>query len=227
MSGHGWTSNPWVWAVTFRLATDERPEVKHRPILFQAPMVRAILDGRKTQTRRPVKARHDWHVDEVPDRAGVFRPWPVFEAYVYAEPNTVEVPCPYGQLGDRLWVRETWAPTLSPSLVNGAPRSMAEVDTHTQYRGYPRATYRADLGAAAGGGDGRWRPSIYMPRWASRLTLEVVDVRVQRLQELDEHDALAEGTQGWALDPRCETARDGFRYLWDFIHGTRGKRRAA
>ena len=82
--------------------------MRERPILFSAPMVRAILDGRKTQTRRVVKPRHDWHVDEVPDRNDVWRNWPVFEAYVYAEPETIEVPCPYGEPGDRLWVRETW-----------------------------------------------------------------------------------------------------------------------
>jgi hypothetical protein len=71
-------------------------------------MVRAILDGRKTQTRRVVKPRHDWHVDEVPGPDGVHRAWPVFEAYVYAVPETVEVLCPFGEPGDRLWVRETF-----------------------------------------------------------------------------------------------------------------------
>ena len=87
--------------------TTEARAARERPILFSGPRVRALLAGAKTQTRRVVKPRHDWHVDEVPDERGAFRLWPVFEAYVYAEPETVEVPCPYGAPGDQLWARET------------------------------------------------------------------------------------------------------------------------
>lgn len=199
-----------------------------RPILMSAPMVRALLDGRKTQTRRVVKPRHDWHVDEVPDERGVFRPWPVFESYVYAEPETIEVPCPYGEPGDRLWVRETWA-----------PNEMA-VGESTLYAADGRPPY-GNLSVS------RWRPSIHMPRGLSRLTLEVTGVRVERLQDISEEDAKAEGitervvAEGHNFYPRrfgapgvpCvnsfgeksegehfhHKAVDAFRSLWESING--------
>lgn len=131
-----------------------------RPILFSAPMVRAILDGTKTQTRRALKgAQPADPVDRWLAAGQVLR-------------------CPYGALGDTLWVRETW-------------------------RGDP-VEYRADThshGPADGSRDAEsvnWRPSIFMPRWASRLTLRITEVRVERLQEISEDDAAAEGVAAYA-----------------------------
>ena len=167
-----------------------------RPILFSGPMVRAILDGRKTMTRRVVKKQppDGW------DRACWFRA-PVMGWTYRPEPadewHTVK--CPYGQTSDRLWVRETWCDgytgTADPYLY--------------------RATYK-------GGANYTWKPSIHMPRKASRITLEVVGVRVERLQEISEDDAFAEGVSD-KVNPNEEdytlSAEEVFEKLWDSING--------
>ena len=159
--------------------------MKERPIIFSAPMVRAILDGRKTQTRRVVKPQpvggdrierdgSGWVVGRMRDSENAWRP----------------LPCPFGQPGDGLWVRETWsglhvfrntAPLERKSFVgDGYPYMREDV------------WYWAD-GEPEYGDWERPRPSIHMPRWASRLTLEITGVRVERLQEISEADAEAEG----------------------------------
>jgi len=139
-----------------------------RPILFSAPMVRAILAGTKTQTRRVVKPAHKaWIEMPVTHQLGEWD----------------KRPLPYGKPGDRLWVRETW------QAVSGNDRAR-HIMTHPRPdRGWLEyaATPRADEPAY------KWRPSIHMPRWASRITLEVTGVRVERLQDISEADALAEG----------------------------------
>lgn len=186
-----------------------------RPILFSAPMVCALLAGRKTQTRRVVRPRHDWHVDEVPDESGAFRPWPVFEAYVYAEPETVEVPCPYGDPGDRLWVKESIRRVAEPV---GEER-------------WCESEYIAD-GSPTEADAWPWKnralPSIHMPRGLSRITLEVTAVRVERLQAISDADAIAEGLES-AVDDGVRywgppghghfIPRIAFRSLWEGING--------
>lgn len=165
-----------------------------RPILFSGPMVRALLDGRKTQTRRVVK----W-------RGGL---------------DMLGLPCPYGEPGDRLWVRETWAPRDSEAFL----RHEVEAD---------KLFYRADDERHLLT-DGRWRPSIHMPRWASRITLEVASVRVERVQDITDADALAEGVTnygddsqfppGFSMSTRAARKwrpRREFRDLWDSINGKR------
>jgi hypothetical protein len=138
--------------------------VKARPILFSAPMVRALLEGRKTQTRR----RCADHVN-IYDTVSLNSAKITFDFHNINSTGQIET-CPHGQPGDLLWVRETWFHPRknSPSKYN--------------------LSYRA-------GGDGlhKWFPSIHMPRWANRLTLEITDVRVERLQGISENDALAEG----------------------------------
>lgn len=192
---------------------------KSRPILFSGPMVRAILDGRKTQTRRAVKDVPDWclsgDVAAITNGAGEWaisqlgtrpRVWP-------PDPKS-GFTCPYGQPGDELWVRETWRPLseFDPSPETGA-------------------AYWADshVGLERRNGDAKWRPSIHMPRWASRITLTVTAVRVERLQDISEADAIAEGCSefygdimnindghvGTATRPR----RFAFRDLWQSING--------
>ena len=144
--------------------------VKIRPILFSAPMVRALLDGSKTQTRRALKTQP---IDVIPmkeDKCGV--EW-VGLMQREPEPKGIIFRCKFGQKGDRLWVREAWA-------------------NHPDYpESTNRAIYRADRGVEHD--VPRWRPSIHMPRWASRITLEITGVRVERLQDISEEDALAEG----------------------------------
>jgi len=160
------------------------------PILFSGEMVRAILDGRKTQTRRVVKLP----VSEIGKMVKYRGDW--------------VLPCewsPYGKSGDRLWVRETW----------------------WQWGGTEkRISYRADT-LPSFAPNGGFRPSIFMPRWASRITLEVVDVRVERLQDISEDDAKAEGVMasgGWNADDTeyCVGYRTAFSRLWDSINAKRG-----
>lgn len=152
--------------------------MKERPILFSGPMVRAILEGRKTQTRRVVK-------DSTFEATKQGRLMHEGEAAAW---------CPYGQPGDRLWVRETWAHD-GPDLETARARFEDALSGGETYGPYYRATESAP-------GTLRWRPSIHMPRWASRITLEVTGVRVERLQEISEKDAQAEGAR-WKEFGRC------------------------
>lgn len=140
-------------------------EVKERPIMFSGEMVRALLAGTKTQTRRVVKPQPQ-HIEWFAHQNG----W--CARVRDTEPQYEMVRCPYGVPGDRLWVREAWC----------------------NYGG--KTIYRADYGAhtpISDGIGGPWKPSIHMPRQASRLTLEITAVRVERVQSISEEDALAEG----------------------------------
>ena len=186
--------------------------MKERPIIFSAPMVRAILAGTKTQTRRVVKLKPWQQIEERDDGA----PWP----WMYDDDRAGDhwLPCPYGQAGDRLWVREAWRVVWSSD--NEPPR---ELDA--AYRFW----YEAD--APLQDGYGKLRPSIHMPRFASRITLEITSVRVERLQDITEADAIAEGvTPKW--EPGCSgrlmEAIGGFSFrpaasayadLWESLHG--------
>lgn len=179
--------------------------MKERPILFSGPMVRAILDGRKTQTRRVLKRQYL-------DPTWIIRPATAdrFNGHTHdwwLPGGTVPVAairCPYGVPGDRLWVREAFGIPDAPyeredkSLLiyraDESPR-MAELNKHF------------------------WRPSIFMPRWASRLTLEVLRVRVERLQEISEDDAKAEGAVGAAVETFAPSHRAAFENLWGEING--------
>ncbi|AVE37193.1 morphogenetic protein [Klebsiella aerogenes] len=172
-----------------------------RGMIFNSEMVRAILDGRKTQTRRPVKLPvHDKNLGcELAgnELAGEL------SAGNYL--NSA-----FGKQGDRIWVRETWA------------RYNIDQDSYDMaYRATPPADWPEG---------GRWRPSIHMPRWASRILLEITDVRVERLNAISEEDARAEGIiDGGCLncgEPEpcgCANpepdATDAFAYLWQSIYG--------
>ncbi len=172
--------------------------MKERPILFTAPMVRAILEGRKTQTRRIVELRRNFR-DEIQDNDG--QPWP---EWVDDCGDYHRAPCPRGQPGDRLWVREAWAvgatfDNIAPSRI-GTDCIVAHKATHQEiWPPLPR---------------GRWRPSIHMPRWASRITLEITGVRVQRLQDISREDAIAEGIE------RHHSAEYPDRTWWKIYRGT-------
>jgi hypothetical protein len=168
--------------------------MKERPILFSAPMVRAILDGRKTQTRRKIKPG-DWSVEAHTMETD----WPYLPHYL-TDGAAVPVKCPYGNPGDRLWVRETWANERDGT---GCPD-----DTGILYRATDPGWDDEDTGL-------RWRPSIFMPRRASRITLEITDVRVQRLQDISDDDSRAEG-----YDRSHAFPREWFALLWESINGT-------
>lgn len=183
---------------------------KEKPILFSAPMVRAILDGRKTQTRRVLSrlsglgavtcfegsetTGYDWALRDKRDMWNEFRN------------DELMSRCPHGTSGDRLWVRETWG--LHDTQPSDGPENA------TVY-------YRATDGDSHELRHQLWRPSIFMPRWASRITLEITDVRVQRVQEITEEDAIAEGSQCSGV-PASLTNRGAFAKLWDKINAKRG-----
>jgi hypothetical protein len=210
-------------------------ETKERPILFSSPMVRSILEGRKTQTRRVVKNVPDW-IDQFGYTCFTPKGSISGRGYWKGVPGDDEgpaekfFPCPYGVPGDRLWVRETHL--LDPpqddtwdytSYTDGEIENVAKIPD--RFRNPSHVLYSADPRFDGRRGDYRWRPSIHMPRWASRITLEVTGVRVERLQEIRDADCEAEGvlpaSEGDAADWRVNESgwRRTYRQLWDSIHG--------
>ena len=227
--------------------------VRERPIIFSAPMIRAILDGRKTQTRRAVK-RPSGGLSTVAKFCVKGTAYPDLYAWVDGHPDDIEtwgvvgepMRCPYGEPGDRLWVRETWSP-----------------DHAAFYPHFP-VVYRADgtvsdwqiekgtVESPEAGGERfpfRWRSPIHMPRWASRITLEITGVRVERLNDISTNDAYAEGVRigdkcsnSWECESdssfgigsfrddlskaaggrpwkECWCLVPAYRALWESIHG--------
>lgn len=194
--------------------------MRERPILFSAPMVRAILEGRKTQTRRVVKLREFQHT-ETPGYDFIFRDrrslWNDYKlADLVASKHN-----PYGRPGDRLWVRETFG--LAPACHDPDPED--EYDWTPIYR----ATCEPHFEQPWRDEDGNerrppWKPSIFMPRWASRIDLEVTGVRVERLRAITGRDVLAEGVDNGKSNAthgdRWENMqRLAFEELWDKING--------
>lgn len=196
-------------------------QTKERPILFSAPMVRAILDGRKTVTRRQVKGgqlptedvsvaageRHHWSAIAQRDPRYGFCVFGATEAECAKELEEF-APCPYGRLGERLWVRETHADIGC------------------------RLTYRADTDDGAHCKVKRWTPAIHMFRRHSRILLEITDVRVERLQDISDEQAKAEGVRlythhaelgDWCHVEGIETysadPRKSFELIWSSVGG--------
>jgi hypothetical protein len=228
--------------------------VTERPILFSAPMVRAILLGKKTQTRRVVdlsgrRVSHRCATDcsgvlpeaVFPDRGFSASGW----EYLHLpckDGAAQRVRCPQGPPGECLWVRETFQlesnfnidgpEVYPPPFSDGRPikwEDTGDLAGRVWWQPHYRATdpdpelscERDDC--SNDGPHGHWSPSIYMPRWASRITLEVTAVRVQRLQEITEDDARAEGVpvRSYEDGRGVETSREGFRAFWDSINGKR------
>lgn len=187
-----------------------------RPILFSAPMVRAILDDSKTQTRRVVRPQ-----PSEGDKVFSWGPDSFYRAPV-ADPRVADFRffcCPHGSPGDTLWVRETWC-----NVDDGDPAHDDRISAVLDEDGYDFTAYRADDWLDCPAADGRWRSSIFMPRRRSRITLEVMSVRVERIQEISLDDIRAEGVrpdQEASLLWR-ETLAENFRDLWDGINGRRG-----
>lgn len=167
--------------------------MKERPILFPSPMVRDILDGRKTQTRRvmnPQPTESMWAGIPHLTWKRLFRP-----------AEDIAVFSPYGKSGDHLWVRETFR------LDHGIPVFRAScLNSYQKYH--------------------LWKPSIFMPRWVSRITLEIVKVRIERLKDISTDDCIAEGVNGKMMNDLCVPLTEGespaystYRALWDSING--------
>lgn len=187
--------------------------MKERPILFSGEMVRALLENRKSQTRRVVKPQPE-----------CLRDVQALQFHVATEePLAIGKGCPYGRPGDRLWVKETHHVNHTGEVVHY--RADYPVD------GDP---FNADECGEDHGLEGeKWRPSIFCRRQHSRITLEVVAVRVERLQDIGEADALAEGifrasealgfymydSKGTPGPHCCDTARDTYTCLWESING--------
>jgi hypothetical protein len=197
-------------------------KMNEHPIIFSGPMIRAVLEGRKTQTRRVInpfpylpdeveKANMEYGIDT--KNRCVFRWLTGGETYVE---------CSYGQPGDQLWVRETWA-AVWPGEVevplqncNIEFRADLPVDCTDYPGGWPASEARGYDGCP------KWRASIHMPRWASRIMLEITGVHVERLHDISESDAIAEGVtsaiagvkEGWEY-------RFAFRDLWECINAKR------
>lgn len=192
--------------------------MRERPILFSSPMVRALLAGTKTQTRRALSP-------QPPDTTHQVSTWhhpdarPHFYAWTDNGEGCAEIaddawckPCPYGQPGDRLWVRETWRVCGGREYEYQQDRSQVMYRATHQEDGFP-LTWESYV----------WRPSIFMPRWASRITLEVTGVRVERLQDISIADAMAEGVVETnanlrGLEP-CMEWRYAYEDLWRQING--------
>jgi hypothetical protein len=181
--------------------------IREKGLIFNSEMVRAILDGRKTQTRRPIKWKQT-RFTEIGEREDGSK-WPWSEDAEHA--CDFWHPCPFGAVGDRIWVRETW------NKYGGLLTYRADHDWIDDMRKETVCT-------------AKWVPSIHMPRWASRILLEITDVRVERLNAISEEDARAEGIiDGGCLncgEPEpcgCANpepdATDAFAYLWQSIYG--------
>lgn len=208
------------------------------PIIFSGVMVRLILAGNKVQTRRIVKPQPP-SVEDVKRRAGIGYHWftdehvpgrfrvagPVWAARELGAPESLR--CPYGMPGESLWVKETFAWSIKD------PDSVAELGDPDNYDPVYRADQehegewdRYEDGKCVGKTKPTWRPAIYLPRWASRLTLEIEDVRIERLQSISETEAIAEGIDGpervqHAREPTYGPLIDRYANLWDEINGKR------
>lgn len=164
--------------------------MKERPILFSGPMVRAILEGRKTQTRRVVKWPKSYQPHELEDAVKALNR-SVFKSIGRPGPCdglNDRLVCPY-TVGQRLWVRETWA-RVHPGMLQSLDPDPDSHEWSTVYRADENGGYVGRMLECT-----KWRPSIHMPRWASRITLEITTVRVERLHEITEEDAKAEGLE--------------------------------
>ena len=214
--------------------------MRELPILFQGPMVRGILEGIKTNTRRPINRLlgfgkitefgpsdtpgYDWHFRD--------------RRVLWNDLNTAQVlaACPYGQPGDRLWVRETWSlfGNSDPGWLGYRATYPDDFPPHVE-RVPPNLQALKEMGY-------RWQPSIHMPRWASRIDLEVLGIKLERVQDISKEDAKAEGLKclskdqgrtykygipeqdgwpgpgGWQWQQWQISPRDAFRALWNSIN---------
>lgn len=208
--------------------------MKERPIIFNAEMVRAIFDGRKTQARRTVSDKH-LHLLDAASRSGECYPLESGTDHENSQSYYREF-CPLGNVGDRLWVRETFADVNTesgPAFTYRADHGLKfclDDESPVDYDRYPGKNFAMWCSDLWNGEDGHsWTPSIHMPRWASRITLEITAVRVERLNDISEADARAEGVAplrggfwrhyqpGWTQHQL--SARGSFVTLWKSIYG--------
>jgi len=191
-----------------------------KPILFREEMIRPILAGLKWQTRRIMNPQP--HLESGTMRSIIGKEettayWHWKDEWWWSDPQPSLIEkCPYGRVGDTLWVRETWRTHAKYNDL--APRNLPE-DAPIQYKANLSLTGSVGVNA-------KWRPSIFMPRWASRITLQVVEVKVERLQDISLDGILDEGCPIEHRPENCNrmghAAREWFLYLWDSINAERG-----
>ncbi|EAW1751268.1 hypothetical protein AXM70_05470 [Salmonella enterica subsp. enterica] len=193
--------------------------MSERGMIFNAEMVNAILSGRKTQTRRPIKWKQTRFTEIAERDDGSLWPW----AEDCERGGDIWFACPYGEIGDRIWVRETFrvhsrATDVATLVYRASVRNSWTEQTHR----VPVAVCNKPATPE------KWTPSIHMPRWASRITLEITDVRVERLNNISYDDAISEGIkQEWTcIDPGLGSyahkndVQDDYETLWKSIYGT-------
>lgn len=190
--------------------------MKERPVIFNGEMVRAILDGRKTQTRLVMKVQPEssgfglrFITESLNNRDTGKYFWSQSDAVGINKPRSKPFPCPFGQVGDQMWVRETWAEAGASAPELQLYRANYPEHVGSEYENVPPAS------------EIRWTPSIHMPRWASRIMLEITAVRVERLNDISEADARAEGVapSKHIITPPEALYRVGFLKLWQSIYG--------
>lgn len=200
----------------------EAIRVRERPILFSDEMVRAILGGRKTQTRRVIARRIRDH-----QTGGMARLHPADDAWTLPQIVQQGYKCP-GEVGERLWVREVFGTPQfeqgGDGLVYRADMTVAQIGG--DYTLYPVA-WAWPVDPSRGHFAPQWKPSIHMPRWASRIMLEVTGLRIERVQNISEDDAIAEGIQlsertGRYSPGICDYARWSYEILWNDLNASRG-----
>ncbi|HGL5856951.1 TPA: hypothetical protein ACKFQM_003674, partial [Klebsiella pneumoniae] len=182
-------------------------KISERGMIFNAEMVRALLDGRKTQTRRPIKWKQT-RFTEIGEREDGSK-WPWSEDAEHA--CDFWHPCPFGAVGDRIWVREAFRVHSRATDVATLVYKASERNSWTeQTRRVPVAVCNKPATPE------KWTPSLHMPRWASRILLEITGVRVERLRSMSQDDARAEGVIAASGPMEAGLA---FRELWDSIYG--------
>lgn len=226
--------------------------MKLRNVLLNSAMVQAVLEGNKTVTRRPVNPQPELIIQAEKHSTYKYRGG-LYALDMYSENSNILEKCPLGKVGDRLWVRETWAPVNLYGEIAIAYkadekvirleeiRSFLDEDCFINYgdprlENYEFSTWADDLFS---GVEGNWKPSIHMPRWASRLLLEITKIKIERVAKITENEAIAEGitftdygknqfqTQqpGWfwkkseSHEQCLHTARHAFANLWIHTYG--------
>jgi hypothetical protein len=196
---------------------------QEKPIIFSSEMVRAILDDRKTTTRRVIKNVPGITTDVL--KSSISWEWKFAFCPIPSVASVLSewIKCPYGVPGDRLWVRETWGVGNRPDPRHGWIDGLEYRADETIFDDDDLPIHPVDQDLSPWEGRG-WRPSIFMPRWAARITLEITDVRVERLQEINSvrHDDVLK--EGWPFefDSKDENPAEAFRRLWDSINSNRG-----
>jgi len=192
--------------------------IHERPILMSTDMVKAILEGRKTMTRRVMKPQPDNELTMYSLNGAINWRDELLNLDEYPYGNYTG--CPYGQVGDRLWVRETWDDMV---CLASTEKGKGKGESNPLYKASADSTELKIM-------QGHWKPSIFMPRWASRITLEITGVRVERLQEIDSWDCIYEGIHQKFFNPQYNIVTDkpnsklilDFHTLWDSINAKLG-----